>query len=87
MSMGTIAALVLLYVLQLLPIVRQKLTTRPTRVLVTFSTPFIQQLYFLRSSAEGGIQYGVLGFCRELTDTCTRQCVHPTCRKIRMIER
>ncbi|KAM5531795.1 hypothetical protein V8D89_014565 [Ganoderma adspersum] len=42
-------------------------------VLVTFSTPFIQQFYFLRSSAEGGIRYGVLGFCRELTETCTRQ--------------
>ncbi|KAI1796899.1 hypothetical protein LXA43DRAFT_878862 [Ganoderma leucocontextum] len=42
-------------------------------VLVTFSTPFIQQFYFLRSSAEGGIRFGVLGFCRVLTETCTRQ--------------
>ena len=64
--------------------VHQNLTARPTRVLVTFSTPFIQAFYFLRSSAEGGIRYGVLGFCRELTETCTRQCVHSSSRKVRV---
>ncbi|PIL35488.1 hypothetical protein GSI_02216 [Ganoderma sinense ZZ0214-1] len=58
MFMATVAALVLLYVLQPVQMASQNLTTRSIRVLVTFSTPFIQQFYFLRSSAEGGIRYG-----------------------------
>ncbi|EJF64876.1 hypothetical protein BD309DRAFT_955581 [Dichomitus squalens] len=42
-------------------------------VLVIFSTPFIQQFYFLRSEAAGGIRFGVVGFCLELTGICTKQ--------------
>ncbi|KAI0749640.1 hypothetical protein C8Q80DRAFT_636792 [Daedaleopsis nitida] len=32
-------------------------------VLVTFSVPFIPVLKFLHSSASGGVDFGVLGFC------------------------
>ncbi|KAI0367953.1 hypothetical protein BV20DRAFT_1023327 [Pilatotrama ljubarskyi] len=39
-------------------------------VLVTFSTPFIQALYFLESSVSGGVKFGLFGFCFELTETC-----------------
>ncbi|KAI0359777.1 hypothetical protein OH77DRAFT_1419103 [Trametes cingulata] len=39
-------------------------------VLVTFSTPFIQALYFLRSEVSGGVKFGLFGFCFELTETC-----------------
>ncbi|KAH9847660.1 hypothetical protein C2E23DRAFT_871649 [Lenzites betulinus] len=38
---------------------------------VTFSTPFIRGLYFLRSDFAGGTTFGVLGFCNDLTGTCT----------------
>ncbi|KAL1949570.1 hypothetical protein VTO73DRAFT_8451 [Trametes versicolor] len=40
-------------------------------VLVTFSTPFIGAFYFLRTDFAGGIKFGLLGFCNDLTGTCT----------------
>ncbi len=38
---------------------------------MTFSTPFIQAFYFLRTDFAGGIKFGLLGFCNDLTGTCT----------------
>ncbi|KAI0649032.1 hypothetical protein C8Q79DRAFT_924404 [Trametes meyenii] len=40
-------------------------------VLVTFSTPFTQIFYFLHSDINGGVKFGVFGFCLELRDFCT----------------
>ncbi|KAI0775122.1 hypothetical protein BD413DRAFT_603117 [Trametes elegans] len=40
-------------------------------VLVTFSTPFIQQFYFLHTNIIGGVKFGVFGFCLELQNICT----------------
>ncbi|KAI0325294.1 pali-domain-containing protein [Cubamyces sp. BRFM 1775] len=40
-------------------------------VLVTFSTPFIKALYFLRTDSEGGVRFGLLGFCFDLLGICT----------------
>ncbi|KAI9000427.1 hypothetical protein BD414DRAFT_525974 [Trametes punicea] len=40
-------------------------------VLVTFSAPFIQAFYFLRTNIDGGIKFGLFGFCQELAGTCT----------------
>ena len=40
-------------------------------VLVIFSVPFIRVFYFLRSSVEGGVRFGLLGFCTELADICS----------------
>ena len=76
MFMATVAALVLLCVLKTSCYSWTKLTVPSRRVLVTFSTPFIQQLYLLRSDAAGGVRFGVVGFCLELTGICTKQCVH-----------
>ncbi|OSD06655.1 hypothetical protein PYCCODRAFT_1383799 [Trametes coccinea BRFM310] len=40
-------------------------------VLVTFSTPFIQSLYFLRTDLDGGMSFGVFGFCFDLMQVCS----------------
>ena len=49
-------------------------------VLVIFSQPFIHVFYFLRTSAGGGIQFGVLGFCNVSTGVCSqRMYVFPSC--------
>ncbi|RDX57186.1 hypothetical protein OH76DRAFT_1394969 [Lentinus brumalis] len=42
-------------------------------ILVTFSVPVIDDFYFLRSSALGGVRFGVLGYCVESPRLqCTR---------------
>ena len=40
-------------------------------VLVIFSAPFIRVFYFLRTSADGGVRFGVLGFCYDATGICS----------------
>ncbi|RPD60168.1 hypothetical protein L226DRAFT_508472 [Lentinus tigrinus ALCF2SS1-7] len=42
-------------------------------VLVIFSQPFIHVFYFLSTSAEGGLQFGVLGFCNVSTGVCSQK--------------
>ncbi|RDX57185.1 hypothetical protein OH76DRAFT_1394968 [Lentinus brumalis] len=42
-------------------------------VLVIFSQPFIHVFYFLRTSAAGGVQFGVLGYCYGLTAVCSQK--------------
>ena len=49
------------------------------RVLVTFSVPFIPVFYFLHTSAGGGVDFGVLGFCGGPSEGCSpRQYVAPS---------
>ncbi|KAI0707273.1 hypothetical protein C8Q76DRAFT_748546 [Earliella scabrosa] len=40
-------------------------------VLVTFSVPFIPVFYFLHTSAGGGVDFGVLGFCGGPSEGCS----------------
>ncbi|CCM01908.1 uncharacterized protein FIBRA_03979 [Fibroporia radiculosa] len=41
-------------------------------ILVTVSTPLVQVIYFLNTSADDGVKFGVLGYCSSV------QCVSPT---------
>ncbi|KAI0719380.1 hypothetical protein C8T65DRAFT_54013 [Cerioporus squamosus] len=42
-------------------------------ILVTFSVPVTDDLYFLHSSIDGGVRFGVLGYCVESVSLeCTR---------------
>lgn len=43
------------------------------RILITFSVPFISNFYFLRSSVNGGVDFGVWGFCSTSTDVCSKK--------------
>jgi len=38
-----------------------------------FSTPFSEALYFLYTSAGGGVKFGIWGWCAESGDSCTRK--------------
>ncbi|KLO11423.1 hypothetical protein SCHPADRAFT_855385 [Schizopora paradoxa] len=44
-------------------------------ILITFSVPFISNFYFLRSSVNGGVDFGVWGFCTTSTDVCSKKSI------------
>lgn len=86
MFMANLAAIVLLYVLSMRTRVYYLLNMLPNRVVVTFSTPFIRAFYFLRTDFAGGIKFGLLGFCNDLTGTCTAKAfVVPIIRSLRTL--
>ncbi|KXN84770.1 hypothetical protein AN958_12197 [Leucoagaricus sp. SymC.cos] len=41
--------------------------------LTTFSLPFIPRLYFLWSSQDGGVRFGIWGWCREQRSMCSEK--------------
>lgn len=44
-----------------------------SRVLITFSVPFVSDFYFLRSSIAGGTDFGVWGWCLEDGSVCSKK--------------
>lgn len=40
------------------------------RILTTFSAPFIQIFYFVHSSVDGGVKFGLWGWCLDVDGSC-----------------